>query len=110
MGGNLIEIIHTRTGKSGSPPVETKIQHRPRFEAQGGGILDRNIQLLGLCNLQPAVEDILKRFGVIGETGGVKEFGEIPAENPTRSSSSTASKKDWPVDPGMTTALDAATP
>jgi|GEM_PF-6025248 hypothetical protein len=78
MGGNLIEIIHTRTGKSGSPPVETKIQHRPRFEAQGGGILDRNIQLLGLCNLQPAVEDILKRFGVIGETGGVKEFGGDP--------------------------------
>ena len=40
----------------------------------GSIIMDRNIRLLGLCNLQPAVEDILKRFGVIGETGADKEF------------------------------------
>ncbi len=44
----------------------------------GSIIMDRNIRLLCLCNLQPAVEDILKRFGVIDESGGGKEFPGDP--------------------------------
>ncbi|KAB2888157.1 MAG: STAS domain-containing protein [Desulfobulbaceae bacterium] len=40
----------------------------------GSIIMDRKIQLLGLCGLQPAVEDILKRFGVITEGGVGKAF------------------------------------
>ncbi|MBB5346453.1 hypothetical protein JWG42_00080 [Desulfoprunum benzoelyticum] len=44
----------------------------------GSIIMDRNIRLLCLCNLQPAVEDILKRFGVINESGGGKEFPGEP--------------------------------
>lgn len=44
----------------------------------GSIIMDRNIQLLGLCNLQPAVEDILERFGVINEPGTGKELAGAP--------------------------------
>lgn len=44
----------------------------------GSIIMDRNIRLLCLCNLQPAVADILKRFGVIDESGGGKEFPGDP--------------------------------
>lgn len=40
----------------------------------GSIIMDQKTQLLGLCGLQPAVEDILKRFGVITEDGLGKEF------------------------------------
>jgi hypothetical protein len=35
----------------------------------GSIIMDRKIQLLGLCNAQPAVLEILKRFGVISDDG-----------------------------------------
>jgi hypothetical protein len=47
----------------------------------GSIIMDRNVRLLCLCNLQPAVEDILKRFGVINESGGGKEFPGDPDQD-----------------------------
>ena len=46
----------------------------------GSIITDRKIRLLALCNLQPAVEDILKRFGVIGEA----DAGRKPTADPGR--------------------------
>lgn len=47
----------------------------------GSIIMDRKIQLLGLCGLQPAVEDILKRFGVITEGGVGKAFASDKIKN-----------------------------
>jgi hypothetical protein len=35
----------------------------------GSIIMDKKIQLLALCGLQPSVADILKRFGVVTEEG-----------------------------------------
>lgn len=40
----------------------------------GSIIMDKKIQLLGLCGIQPSVKDILKRFGVISEDGLGKDF------------------------------------
>lgn len=40
----------------------------------GSLIMDKKIQMLGLCGIQPSVEDILKRFGVITEGGIAKEY------------------------------------
>jgi hypothetical protein len=40
----------------------------------GSIIMDSKIQILGLCNMQPAVQDILKRFGVISDDGKGKSF------------------------------------
>ncbi len=40
----------------------------------GSIIMDKKIQLLGLCGIQPAVEDILRRFGVISADGQAKDF------------------------------------
>ena len=47
----------------------------------GSIIMDQKIQLLGLCGLQPAVEDILKRFGVITEGGVGKAFASDKIKN-----------------------------
>ena len=47
----------------------------------GSIIMDRKIQLLGLCGLQPAVEDILKRFGVITEGGVGTAFASDKIKN-----------------------------
>jgi len=44
----------------------------------GSIIMDRNVRFLGLCNLQPAVADILRRFGVISATGAGREFTADP--------------------------------
>lgn len=35
----------------------------------GSIVMDDNIKLLGLCGVQHSVSDILKRFGVLSETG-----------------------------------------
>jgi hypothetical protein len=40
----------------------------------GSIIMDRKVQLLGLCNTQPAVLETLKRFGVISDDGLGKTF------------------------------------
>jgi hypothetical protein len=40
----------------------------------GSVIMDKKVQLLGLCNAQPAVLDILKRIGVISDDGMGKNF------------------------------------
>lgn len=40
----------------------------------GSIIMDKKIQLLGLCGIQPSVEDILRRFGVVTEDGRGKPF------------------------------------
>lgn len=40
----------------------------------GSIIMDKKVQLLGLCNAQPAVLNILERFGVITEDGLGKAF------------------------------------
>ncbi len=40
----------------------------------GSLIMDDKINLLALCGIQPSVEDILKRFGVITDDGAGKDF------------------------------------
>ncbi len=40
----------------------------------GSLIMDEKINLLGLCGVQPSVEDILRRFGVISDDQGNTQF------------------------------------
>jgi hypothetical protein len=40
----------------------------------GSLIMDDKINLLALCGIQPSVENILKRFGVISDDSGSKDF------------------------------------
>lgn len=40
----------------------------------GSLIMDKKINLLGLCGVQPSVEDILKRFGVISNDESGNQF------------------------------------
>ena len=42
--------------------------------AIGSAIMDDNVQLVGLCGVQPTVVDLLHRFGVIADDNQPQEF------------------------------------
>lgn len=40
----------------------------------GSAIMNDKVQMLALCNVQPTVLDLLRRFGVVSEDGQPKDF------------------------------------